>query len=212
MDVRKLKPSEIAVLVAGLTIGSGNVEADEQQQVIATVTVTASAITINVSTAFIFSAGYVPYSSPPAISQTTVDPTVQAQHRHAIECAQAYGVGRGGVPKAGFVTYFADNYGWVLNDTQVYATDTNQPPPGTGFEGLDGVTTHYHSAAPYLLGQSKIFLRNHSSTGELINTIAHEWRHQSDPFGAPNEDVADSVGDAVEAAWRADNGAKCGGL
>lgn len=211
--MRKLKPSEVAVLVAGLTIGNGNVEADEQRQVIATVTVTASrGFETDVSAAFIFSSGYVPYSSPPPQSQTDNDPTTQARYQHAINCARAYGVGRGGVPKNGYVTYFANNYGWVKDDTQVYATATNQPPAGTGFVKLFGVTNHYHPAYPLIQGQSKIFMKSHATTADLINTIAHEWSHQSDPFGAPNHDKADRAGNDTEAAWRADNGAKCGGL
>jgi hypothetical protein len=210
--MRKLKPSEVAVLVAGLTIGSGNVDADEQQQVIATVTVTASAININVSTAFVFSPGYVGYSSPPTAPGTIVDAAVQQQHRHAIECAAAYGRTRGAVPKAGWVTYFANNFGWLQDNTRVYSTDTNAPPPGTGFEGLQGVTTHYHPAYPYIQGQSKIFLKSHNSTGDLINTIAHEWAHQWQAYGAADEVAAGRVGDNVEAAWRADGGAQCGGL
>lgn len=210
--MRKLRPSEVAVLVAGLTVGNGNVEADEQQQVIATVVVTASRFDINVSTAFVFSSGYVGYSLPPAQAGTITDPAVQAKHRHAIDCARAYGVGRGGVPKAGYVTYFANNFGWLQNNQTVYATATNQPPAGTGFEGLLGVTTHYHPAYPYIQGQSKIFLLSHDNTKQLIDTIAHEWAHQSQPYGAPDEDAAGRVGREVAQAYENDAGRLCGGL
>jgi hypothetical protein len=210
--VRKLKPSEVALLVAGLTIGSGNVEADEQQQVMATITVTATRVNINVGTAFIFSPGYVGYSAiPSSPAGVVVDAATQAQHRQAIECAVSYGKTRGAVPKAGFVTYFANNYGWLETGTRVHSSDSNTPP-AAGYEALFGVTTQMHPAYPYIQGQSKIFLKGHASKGDLINTIAHEWAHQWQAYGAGNEAAAEQVGDNVEAAWRADGGQQCGGL
>ncbi len=210
--MRKLKSSEIAFLVAGLTIGSGNLDADENPQVIATVTVTASRITINVSTAFVFSSGYVPYSTSPAVNGT-IDSTLQAKYRHAIECAMVYGRTNGAVPKDNWVTYFADNYGWVSAppEERVHATDTNQPPPEGTFTVLYGHTTHYHSAYPYIQGQSKIFLKSHNTTKELIDTVAHEWAHQWQAFGGGDEAAARAVGQRTAQAWENDGGSKCGG-
>jgi hypothetical protein len=61
------------------------------------------------------------------------------------------------------------------------------------------------------LGKTHIFLNNHTDTGELINTIAHEWAHQWGPL-VYSEAQAAAVGDNVEAAWLADAGRLCGGL
>jgi hypothetical protein len=209
--MRKLKPSEVAVLVAGLAIGSGNIEATEDEP-IATVVVTATRVEVNVRTRFTFSSGYVPYSAAPVAAGVITDPTVQDKYRRGVDCAIAYGATRGAVPRADYVTYLSDNYGWLQNGETVFATATNQPPPGTGFEGLQGVTTHHHPGYPTIKGQSKIFVKSHEDLGALINTIAHEWVHQHQPWGQVNEDEARLRGDIVEQEWRWDAGSKCGGL
>lgn len=55
---------------------------------------------------------------------------------------------------------------------------------------------------------SMIFLPGNFGIGDLVNTIAHEWAHQ---YGS-EEVEAEAVGNATEAAYKADNGAQCGGL
>jgi hypothetical protein len=203
--MRRLKPSEVTLLVAGLTIGSGNLEATEQG-VIATVTVTASRITINTVPQFTFPVGPVLPGQLPAASGTNTN-ALQAQHKHAVECAFAYGQGRI-VPRDGYVTYFDANYGWGRLDRSVYTTTSNTTPPGTGWFLIDGFTTHTHPGAPFILGQTQIFLASHTTPGQLINTLAHEWAHQS----RQTEETATRLGNDVEAAYKADAGRKCGGL
>jgi hypothetical protein len=59
------------------------------------------------------------------------------------------------------------------------------------------------------MGTTSIFLGSiGNNTGLLINTLAHEWDHQ---LGA-SESAAEIYGNAVQAAYKKDNGSKCGGL
>lgn len=212
--MRKLKPSEVAFLVAGLAIGSGNIEATENPQVIATVTVTASRISVNAGSAFSFPVGMVNPGTLPANSGTN-DPSLQAQYRHAIECAIAYGQPRGGIPKDGFVTYFNGNYGWGRGFDVYATTTTDQAPPGTGWVKTYGFTTYSHPAYPYIRGQSQIFIKSNVGTRELIDTLAHEWAHQWQDSARPieeRENAATAVGQAVAQAYVNDAGRLCGGL
>ena len=205
-EVRKLKPAEVTALVAALTIGSGDIEASETS-VIATVTVTASSLSVNVVPRFILTPGTIGYGQVPTQAGNNSS-TLQAQYQKAINCALKYGQTRSAVPKDGYVTYFDMNYGWGQSNGNAYASyDGTNPPPGTGWFRIDGVTSHYHPAAPFILGQSNIFLSG-MDTATIINTVAHEWAHQ---WKIPDSQ-AYAIGDAVEAAWRADNGALCGGM
>ena len=66
---------------------------------------------------------------------------------------------------AGFVTYFANNHGWLEAGTRVDSSNSNTPS-AAGYEALFGVTTQMHPAYPYIQGESKIFLKGHASKGE----------------------------------------------
>ena len=202
--MRKLKPAEVTALAAALSIGSGNIEATETT-VIATVTVTASRISINVVPRFILPVGYVSGGGSPANIGTTSS-TLQPIHRHAIQCAAAYGNSRGAVPKDGWATYFEEGYGWKLNQ-DAYTTVTNTPP-GPGWEPLAGLTTPLPPGSG-ILGKSHVWLWAQPNTAELIDSIAHEWAHQWQVY---TEDQAITVGNNVKNAYLADAGRLCGGL
>jgi hypothetical protein len=209
--VRRLKGAEVAMLVTGLVIGSGNADADEQQTWGGTVTVTGTRYTIDTLQLFRFSTGTINPGVIPAGSGTNTS-TVSNAQRHAIDCSLAYAGG----PKAGWITYFASNYGWSRG-LDIYAqTNTPDPPPGGGWQPTQGYTVGYHPGAPAVLGQSNVFLKSNATTREMIITVVHEWYHQwMHGYGSspPNdEDSAENYGKQAADRWQADNGSKCGGL
>ena len=171
------------------------------------VTVTASQIYINVQPRFILPVGYVSGGGTPTNIGTTSS-TLQPIHRHAIECAAAYGRTLGAVPKDGWATWFEEGYGWK-SGLNVYTTVTNTPP-GPGWEPLNGLTTPV-SPSTGMLGKTHVWLYSHNNIGALIDTIAHEWAHQWGPL-VYTEAQAAAIGNNVKAAWQADAGSLCGGL
>jgi hypothetical protein len=201
--MRKLRPAEVAILVSGLAIGSGNVFADESGSPLATVTVTGS---YNLSTQFVFPSGLVSPSTSPGVSGTNSIQAQQAQS-HAIACTLYYGQGIpwGVGPKPGYTTTLSVNYGWSYA-FDVIVTTTNVSP-GPLWIPTQAMTVPKYGN-PFYLGYTYVFLNSNPSTGTLINTLAHEWAHQ---WGA-DEPSAQNVGNWTEAAWRADNGRQCGGL
>jgi hypothetical protein len=209
--MRRLKGAEVALLVSGLVIGSGNSDADEQQTWGGTVVVTGTRYSINTLQMFQFPAGMVNPGVIPAGSGTNTS-AVSAAQRHAIDCALAYAGG----PKAGWITYFSNNYGWSRG-FDIYAQTTSpSPPSGTGWRPTPGFTVGHHPGYPYILGQSTVFLKSNATTREMIITIVHEWYHQwLNGYGNahPNDEVsAENYGKQAADRWQADNGSKCGGL
>jgi hypothetical protein len=57
------------------------------------------------------------------------------------------------------------------------------------------------------LGITHVWLWAHASTGDLINTIAHEWAHQWGSVYTHEQIYA--IGNNVEQAWAADAGRLC---
>jgi hypothetical protein len=209
--MRKLKGAEVALLVTGLVIGNGNVDAGEEQTWGGTVVVTGTRYSINTLQMFQFSPGLINPGVIPAQSGTNSS-AVSAAQRHAIDCAIAYAGG----PKDGWITYFTSNYGWSRGFDIYAQTTTPTPPPGTGWIPTQGYTVGYHPGAPYIVGQSTIFLKSNATTREMISTIAHEWYHQwLNGYGhnPPNDEAsAEAYGEQAADKYEADNGSKCGGL
>jgi hypothetical protein len=205
--VRKLKEFEVALLVAGLTVGNGNVSAEEPENWAATVTVHGSNYTIDTTTMFQFSPGLI---NPGVIAANvgTNAANLSAAQRHAIDCAVNYAGG----PKAGWLTYFSSNYAWSRGFDLYAQTTTSAPPPGSGWLPTQGYTVGAHPGAPYIIGQSNIFLKSNATTKELISTIAHEWWHQWMYNGDNDETKAEKYGNDTADKYQADGGAKCGGL
>jgi hypothetical protein len=209
--MRKLKGAEVALLVTGLVIGNGNVDAGEEATWVGTITVTGTRYSINTLQMFQFSPGMINPGVIPGQSGTNSS-AVSAAQRHAINCAISYAGG----PKAGWITYFANNYAWSRGLDLYAQTTTPTPPSGTGWLPTQGYTTGYHPGTPYILGQSNIFLKSNATTREMISTIAHEWYHQwLNGYGhnPPNDEVsAEAYGEQTADKYEADNGSKCGGL
>lgn len=225
--MRKLKQAEVAALVAGMAIGSANLHAMEPTQPLATVTVTG---TYESSYDFIYSASnYVSVDPGQPPNYVGTLPSTSANGiQHAMSCALAYGSlpgmdgGSWAQPKPGWETFFVNSYAWtnyngiVFETSQSSSEPPGQPPGGGAWYTVDG-TTVPNAGNPYVQGITTVYLNAFSSMGLLVNTFAHEWSHQwglSDNPATPgdlNED-AEAYGDAVEKAYLADNGKKCGGL
>ena len=172
---------------------------------------------------FQFPAGSLGTGVIPAQSGVNSSP-VSATQRHAIDCAIAYSAG----PKSGWITYFDNNYGWSRGvNVYLQTTSSSAPPypanwpndpstPLDDWQVTKGLTVDSHPGAPYILGQTNIFLKSSASTKDLITTIAHEWYHQfMNGYGHehPNDETsAENYGKDIAAHWQADNGSKCGGL
>jgi hypothetical protein len=113
-----------------------------------------------------------------------------------------------------------NNYGWTSNNIGIVVISPTSTNPATGsFTPVDGMTSSPSGGNPYVLGYSLIFMPNayagSDAMGNLVNSLAHEWSHQwgsSDEDGSPPSSDAYAIGDAAEAAYKKDNGSKCGGL
>jgi hypothetical protein len=200
--VRKLEAIQVSMLVAGMVIGTGNVNADEQDQPIATITVVGHVDT-GPQFNFVFEAAL---PSPPTPTNTGTNPiVVQQAQAHAINCALAYGIG----PQSGWSTYVVTDFAWWKGMFNTFTTHTSTPPAGGGWAPLYGSTTSW-SGNPFNAGSTTIFLGSiGNDTGLLINTLAHEWQHQ---LGQTDETKAQAYGNSVQAAYKKDKGKKCGGL
>jgi hypothetical protein len=207
--MRKLRPVEVAALVSGIVIGtgmaigSGNAQADENPppDELETITVTG---TVDPAPQFTFTPGEITPPAIPDLVGTNPIPT-QTSQLHAIKCGQAYSFG----PQPGWSTYITTGYAWTRGFT-IITSPTNTPPAGTGWQLTYGETTPW-TGNPINRGTTSIFLGSIAANGDpglLVNTLAHEWYHQ---LGA-TEAQAEAYGNSVEAAYKKDKGAKCGGL
>ena len=147
-----------------------------------------------------------------------------------MNCAKAYGgQGAAGTPagtagaNAAYKTGFVNAYGFGTtnpNYPTLYVANANSGPTSGGYAPLAGQTfsPHVSTSTP---GMATIYVNaaNNTTTGALVNTIAHEWSHTQgavDPTPQnpnPNPNVnAQAIGNAVQAAYQKDKGSKCGGL
>ena len=223
--MRKLRPAEVAVLIAGMVIGNDNVNADEPGHGdLATVTVTG---TQQPQLNFVWSTPSVYLD----ISNNTVPPLngvhtagMTAEVINGMKCAMVYGDlwGTGGSfaqPRAGWSTYFvndwafSDGTGFIIKVSQTNSAHPPSPPASSGpWYNIDGLSTPEYGN-PYNLGHTEIYLHATTSPELLVETFAHEWSHQwgftDNNTGDPHTD-ATAFGAAVAAAYKADGGKKCG--
>ncbi len=203
--MRKLAALEVAALISTFAIAQAN--PPDEVFTMPTVTVTA---TFNPRPVFWFtsptvnvSPGAVPFSSSNRSSSDS------ARLQRALDCAKAYGSGQYKGPRSGWSTHFVENYGWVNanNKYDIKATQSATPPSGIAANPIGGVT--YNDT-----GRSHIFRGHMPYVEQWIEAIAHEWAHQHGAVdGKPGQaNDAGTIGRAVRAAYKADNGAKCGGL
>jgi hypothetical protein len=149
--------------------------------------------------------GLLQFTTPPWLGYNGGN--VSASEMHALNCAKAYattGPGANQGPKPGDYTFIVSNYGWAGPDGTHYETLTDTPPVANAI--MLGGSTY--------AGITMVFLPLNPDAKSLITTLAHEWAHQ---WGA--QDLRDgsandayAIGNAAQAAYLADKGAKCGGL
>jgi len=211
--VRKLAAAELLVFAAALAATNGT-SADEPA-VMSTVNVygyyTSSSVSMNFGW---YTGGFLNVGNAPTMIGTWGG--VQTSwNLHGLDCAKAYMPGVGYLPansgpKPYFRTYIVSNYGWSDAAGNHYQTlSDTQPVPGAAMIG--GVTDSPGATS----GVSMIFLPGAGgSMAYLIQNIAHEWAHQwgADHRGDGSAMDAYAIGTQTMNAWKADNGAKCGGL
>lgn len=129
-----------------------------------------------------------------------------AQQDHGKNCAEAYGTYKA---KPGVPLTFSDKWAFVIDDLSLkLEIDAKTTPPPYVQNGksytwqmIDADTIHFNQP-----GTATIVYRHAGATvGNLVNTLVHEYAHQS----GKGDDVAQPAGDAAEAAYEADHGAKC---
>jgi hypothetical protein len=139
------------------------------------------------------------------------------QQDHAKHCAAVYG---NTSEKAGYHTSFLPKYGWSWRTaegvaTGEFRTSDSQPPadsptPGGRWQSLNGHTTLVDPL------DTELFMPAYTSEAQMVETLAHEWYHQNHDVATEdanqrqaNENAATAAGQAAEAAYKSDNGAKC---
>jgi hypothetical protein len=224
--VRKLRPAEIAVLVAGMAIGNGNVNADEPGHgELATVTVTG---TQQPQLNFVWSTPsvYLDISNnttPPLNGVHTAGMT--AEVINGMKCAMAYGSlpgwagGSFAQPRSGWSTYFVNDWaftdrtGIIIKVSQTTSAHPPSPPASGGpWYDIQGLSTPLLNN-PFNLGHTEIYLNATVSPELLVETFAHEWSHQWGLTDNGTGNVltdATAYGAAVAAQYKGDGGRKCG--
>jgi hypothetical protein len=144
------------------------------------------------------------------------------QQAHLIKCAEVYGHTSPN-PKFG-PTNFTNDYGWSFYANSnglpvVHDTTTDSDPPtytpsvSGGGEWLAVSASTFFQDAPY---HTDLYVYAYSSDATTVGVLAHEWYHQNNDAAGEsaaqrqtNEQNATAAGKAAEAAYNADNGAKC---
>ena len=173
------------------------------------------------------SGGTAANSSQVASMHGSAAPT-PAKVQHAKDCAAAYGAqstvtgtpaNHAGPDTSNYQTVFMNAYGFGAGIGSslptLFVSTISALPSGRMYLLGNTFSPHLSTSTP---GISSIFLSNsnNSTTAQLVNTIAHEWSHQ---WGALDKGAipldsnydAQKIGDAVQAAFVKDKGAKCGG-
>lgn len=223
--MRKLQPRELAALVAvmaiGNTVGHAFDEGGSGGDALPTITVEG---TVPIpETIYVLPEITVTGQTVIATPAGTAGSQQQATVTHAISCASAYGGGgAAGTPAAhtgprpGWKTYYVSDYGWHNPQNWLAAYSwSSKPPVNAGpWTPIDGLTSTSQQTS-WIYGLST---DNQTKAG-LIDTFAHEFAHQwgavdaapNGPPPNPNDD-ASKIAAAAVAAYKADNGKKCGGL
>jgi hypothetical protein len=132
-------------------------------------------------------------------------PTIELQ-KHEMNCAEAYGAF---MPADGVITNFSSEWGWVIDKLNLkMETPTGAAPvpvSGLVWDMLDGDTMHIGEPSE----ETILYMPAYSTRGNAINTLAHEFAHQRNVL---DEAAAEKIGQDAEDAYRADKGAKCGGM
>ncbi|WP_141400775.1 hypothetical protein [Pseudoxanthomonas wuyuanensis] len=196
--MRKLKPVELVVLTAAMSIGSLS-EAQEIEELPIT-----NLNTVSVTgTHYYWPITQVSYQQGPPVSlypggtplPATPNSIVRAK---ALNCAQKYGVWP--LP-GGYTLSYMNKYGWTQGTGITTYTSTNVQPFGswTSIAGLQESNNK----------QIWILPEGYATFKEHLITLVHELAHAG---GITNESIAEQAGQSAYAAFVADNGAKCGGL
>lgn len=197
--MRKLKPAELVVLAAAMSIG-GLSEAQELEELPIT----------NLNSVDVYGVHYTfgnaqisyqigpPLSSYPGGAPRPAVPSLLTQAK-ALDCAKKYS---GWSLPPGVVIGYSANYAWENGTGITTYTPTNTAPFGnwTYVAGL-------YAGPP--ANRIWIFPEGFGSFQELMITLAHELAHAG---GITNEAVAESQAQAAYSQYLSDSGAKCGGL
>lgn len=141
------------------------------------------------------------------------------QQKHLEKCAQVYG---NTSPNPKFQTNFTSDYGWTSDSLstglplvhEVTTTDQSPgAPPAGGGDWLIISASTFYQQAPF---HTDLYMYAYTTPATTVGVLAHEWYHQdndvpgeSDAQRQTNEQNATAAGKAAEAAYNADNGAKC---
>jgi hypothetical protein len=111
--------------------------------------------------------------------------------------------------KTSFPIHYRAYYAWLspgpLN--AFVATHTSTPPSSApGWQAIQGDTKIPIDGSG---GYINVYALGYATPDDMFQTLAHEEAHA---HGEESETVAEAIGMAAHAAWRADSGAKCGGL
>lgn len=194
--MRKLKPAELIVLTAAMSIG-GMSEAQEVEELPIT---NLNSVTVT-GHYYEWSGAQISYQQGPPASlfpgsaprPSLPSAAVQAK---ALDCAVKYS---GWSLPPGTDVNYSSNYAWENGTGITTYTSFNSQPFGN-WTRVAGLWTP---------GHIWVFPEGFGNFKENFVTLAHELAHAG---GITNESVAESQAQAAYAAYIADGGAKCGGL
>jgi hypothetical protein len=155
-----------------------------------------------------------------AVPPVAVAPSnaVTTPNRNALRCATEFSIqanvnpAGGGGQEPSYHTLYMTGYAWGTSNANLPAepviTSTNAPP-GPGYERVLGWTSPvrrisyiYTTNVQYDATQQGLNYQSH-----LINTLAHEWAHQWNPYSANTHTEADRLGNLAQQLYDQAGGA-----
>jgi hypothetical protein len=210
--MRKLKPVEVIALTALMSIGA-NADSQEAEE---SLPVTLARVTSTSIGMYGWSQFYQPPSEtafynpgPPfSLSATPNRPNkpvpTAATKQRALNCVLQYA----DYPIAANGWTIDYNPNWGFRNT---VGGNWSFPPSYQVPSYNGLWMELYGTTRPIGGVNNritIFQLGYADFATLVNTLAHEFAHT---WGMSEGD-ADIIGDRAEAAFKQDNGAKCGGL
>lgn len=201
--MRKLTSSECTVLLGLMAIGS-HANAQEVEELPVT-----SMDTVQVYAYYQLPPNWDSYDElvPIPLAGISLSPTPSnATRSHIAACVSAYSEKP---VKSNFPINYRAYYAWLSPGPldAFVATPTSTPPSSApGWQAIQGDTKIPTAGSG---GYINVYALGYVSTDAMFQTVAHEEAHA---HGEESEDVAENIAMTAYNAWKADGGAKCGGL
>lgn len=214
--MRKLRPAEVIALTAALSLGAAASAEDFEELPITQMHTVNVNMSYQIPTMYFYftSVGVPAGTLGSGGARTQVGPS-DAKKAKAKACADAYSFYKkpsiytiNYSNKFSFEREYVEN-GITKTENQYRNTNTPPGPPGP-WAWITG-TTITKGTAPKV-HQITIYAAGYETFDEHFKTLAHEYGHANGHVGDGSHAMLEQAAEDALAAYKNDNGAKCGGL